>query len=124
MPQIPRLSNEQNSYVPRERWIEAVEAMYNEIELKCHLRAFRYVKNRQLQELTAHIVVQKGTFNEVTTKTDEKNADKFEFVLEPRGRPKYRVERVECRVVGGPPDAKCDVDVGVGSMEEEGARRF
>ena len=64
MPQIPRLSNEQNSYVPRERWIEAVEAMYNEIELKCHLRAFRYVKNRQLQELTAHIVVQKGTFNE------------------------------------------------------------
>ena len=28
-------------------------------------------------------------------------------------------ERVECRVVGGPPDAKCDVDLGVGSMEEE-----
>ena len=123
MPQIPRLSKEQNSYVPRERWIEAVEAIYNEIELKCHLRAYRYAKDYQLQELTAHIVVQKGTFNEVTTKTDEKNADKFEFVLEPRGRPKYRVERVECRVVGGLPDALCDMegfeDIGGGRMEGE-----
>lgn len=108
MPQVPRLINELKNYVPRERWIDAVDAMYEKIDLKCHLRAYRYV-NKQLQELTAHIVVKEGTFNEVTTKTDEKDASKFVFVLEPRGRPEYEVTRVECRVVDDD-EAECNME--------------
>ena len=65
--------------------------------------------NKQLQELTAHIVVKEGTFNEVTTKTDEKDASKFAFVLEPRGRPEYEVTRVECRVVDDD-NAECNME--------------
>jgi len=103
MPQIPHLSN--NNYVPRERWYDAVKAVYEDIPLKCHLRAYRYLKN-QLQELTVHVVVEKGTFNEEIAEGE----DGFSLVLAPRGTPKYRIVHTECRVVDGDDECKVEKD--------------